>query len=299
MLWGCFLKILVFRATMRVFSWMSPPVAEKVAPPIAFLLWYLSPRKRRVTRINLRAAYPEMDAKSRHRIARASMTHYVRGAFEAGMLWHWPLERIFSYFDETQDLDLLREASQSGSAVLMAGAHSGSWELLILYVQHFMNSAILYKRARDPRIEEMLLDKRQRGGATMIPASSAGLRTLFKLLKDGRTVAMAPDQEPTLGEGQFAPFFGIETLTGVLLPRLARRTGAPVIFGTCERVKGGRYRIRTFKAGQSIYDKDIRVALTAVNHGIEQCIEVDRAQYLWAYKRFRNRPDGSKSFYKR
>jgi KDO2-lipid IV(A) lauroyltransferase len=293
------LKILVFRAAMRLLSWVSPPVAEIIAPPIAFLLWYMSPRKRRVTRINLRAVYPDMDAQSRNRIARASMTHYVRGAFEAGMLWHWPLERIFSYFDESKDLELYEEAKRSGSAVLMAGTHGGAWELLVLYVQHFMSSAILYKPARDPEIEEMLLEKRERGGASMIPANAAGLRAMFKLLKDGRTVSMAPDQEPTLGEGQFAPFFGVETLTGVLLPRLAQRTGAPVIFGICERVKGGRYRIRTFKADETIYDKDIRTAVTAVNQGIEQCIEVDNTQYLWAYKRFRNRPDGGKSFYKR
>ena len=293
------MKILVFRAAMRVFSWVTPPVAEYIAPVLAFFLWYLSPRKRRVTRINLRAVYPEMDARQRNRIARASMTHYVRGAFEAGMLWHWPLERIFGYFDETPDLELLRAAKKSGSAVLMAGVHMGAWELLVLYVQHFMDSAILYKRARDPEIEEMLLDKRERGGASMIPASAAGLRTIFRLLKDGRTVAMAPDQEPTLGEGQFAPFYGVEALTGVLLPRLARKTGAPVLFGTCERVKGGRYRIRVFKADETIYDKDIRTAVTAVNQGIERCIEVDNTQYLWAYKRFRNRPDGSRSFYKR
>jgi len=166
-------------------------------------------------------------------------------------------------------------------------------------VQHTMNTAILYKPARDPEIEKMLLEKRERGGASMVPANAAGLRTLFKLLKEGRTVSMAPDQEPTLGEGQFAPFFGVETLTGVLLPRFARRTGAPVLFGTCERVKGGRYRLRVFKADDGIYDENMRTAVTAVNRGIEQCIEVDNTQYLWAYKRFRNRPDGSKSFYKR
>ena len=72
-------------------------------PPVAAVVWYLSPRKRRVTRLNLRAVYPGLDEKSRSRIARASMTHYVRGVFEAGMLWHWPLERVFEYFGDEID----------------------------------------------------------------------------------------------------------------------------------------------------------------------------------------------------
>jgi len=43
----------------------------------------------------------------------------------------------------------------------------------------------------------------------------------------------------------------------------------------------------------------MREALTEVNRCIERCIEVDTEQYLWAYKRFRNRPKGEPSFYKR
>jgi len=223
----------------------------------------------------------------------------VRGAFEAGMLWHWPLERIFKHFDETQGLELLHEAKLEGQGMILAGAHSGAWELLGLFIQQYLDGAILYKQARDPAVEKILLEKRRRGGATFVPATGAGLRTMFKLLKNGRTVGLIPDQEPTLGEGQFAPFFGIETLTGVLLPRLAQRTGAPVLCGTCERRKGGRYRVHVFKVDEAIYDKDMRAATTAVNQGVERCIDVDTEQYLWAYKRFRNRPDGGKSLYQR
>jgi len=165
-------------------------------------------------------------------------------------------------------------------------------------MQRYINGAILYKPGRHADVEDMLLEKRRRAGARLVPATSAGLRTMFKFLRSGKTVALLADQEPTLGEGQFAPYFGIETLTGVLVPRMAQRTGITVLFVTCERVKGGRYRVHLFKADEAIYDKDMRAATTAVNHGIEQCIEVATEQYLWAYKRFRNRPDGEKSLYK-
>ena len=293
------MKLLIIRALMRVLSWVTPQVAEYIAPPLAMLLWYLSPRKRRVTRINLRAVYPDIDRACRDRIARASMTHYVRGVFEAGMLWYWPLNRVYEHFDEIQGMDLYLEANRSAQGVILAAAHSGAWELLNLYMHRQLDGAVLYKPSRHADIEEMLLKKRRRGGGMMVPATGSGLRAIFKFLKNGKTIGLAVDQEPTLGEGQFAPFYGIETLTGVLLPRMARRTGSPVLFATCERRKGGRYRVHLFKADEAIYDKDLRTAVTALNHGIEQCIEVDNEQYLWAYKRFRNRPDGEKSFYKR
>ena len=293
------MKQFLIRALMRVFSWVPPRAAEFIAPPLAAILWYLSPRKRRVTRLNLRAVYPEMDSAQRNRIGRASMTHYVRGVFEAGMLWYWPLEKLYGYFDEVQGMEFLAEMESNKEGLIVAAPHCGSWEMLNLSLHQYAKAAILYKPGRHADIDEMLLEKRNRGGAEMVPATGSGIRKMFKLLKSGYFVALLPDQEPTRGEGQFAPFFGVEALTGVLLPRMAQRTGAKVVFAVCERRKGGRYRVHMFKSEDSIYGENMREALTAVNQGIEKCIEVDSDQYLWAYKRFRNRPEGEKPFYKR
>lgn len=293
------MKLFAIRAVMRVFSWITPRAAEFIAPPVAAVLWYLSPRKRRVTRLNLRAVYPDMDSTQRKKIGRASMTHYVRGVFEAGMLWYWPLEKVYACFDEVQGLHYLDDAVKAGKGLIVAAPHCGSWEMLNLFLHRYDKAAILYKPGKYADINEMLLEKRESGGAEMVPATSPGIRRMFKLVKTGHIVALLPDQEPTRGEGQFAPFFGVEALTGVLLPRMARRTGAGVIFAVCERLKGGRYCVHLFKTDETIYSENMRTATTTVNRGIEQCIEVDTSQYLWAYKRFRNRPGGDKSFYKR
>lgn len=292
------MKLLALRAVMRMFSWVSPRVAEYLAPPLAALVWYSVPRLRRVTRINLQAVYPDMEPKQRKKIGRLSMTNYVRGVFEAGMLWHWPLEKMYSLFDEVQGMEHVDELIKEGRGLIVAAPHYGSWEMLNLFLHSKGEAAVLYKPTKYPEIDAMLQEKRARAGAEMVAATGKGIRRMYQLLKDGYFVALLPDQEPTGGGGQFAPFFGIEALTGVLLPRMAQRTGAPVVFAACERRRGGRYRVHLFKTNPSIYSENMREALTEVNRGIEQCISVDTAQYLWAYKRFRNRPEGEKSFYK-
>ncbi len=293
------MKLLAIRAAMRMLSWVTPRTAERIAPALSAIVWYLVPRLRRVTRLNLRAVYPQMSPEQRNKIARSSMHHYVRGIFEAGMLWHWQLEDLFELFDSVQGFEHAEEAIRAGNGLIVAAPHCGSWEMLNLYLHTKGKAAILYKPSKHADIDQMLVEKRRRGGAELVPATGSGLRRMFHLLKTGHFVALLPDQEPTRGGGQFAPFYGIEALTGVLLPRMARRTGAPVIFAVCERRQGGRYRVHIFKADETIYSEDMREALTAVNHGIEQCIDVDTGQYLWAYKRFRNRPPGEPSFYRR
>lgn len=293
------MKLFAISIAMRIFSWVSPRAAEYVAPVLATLVWYLVPRLRRTTRINLRTVYPHLTPKERKKIGRASMNNYARGIFEAGMLWHWSLERVFKLFDEAEGFELAEEAMALGKGLIVAAPHCGSWEMLNLYLHSKGDAAILYKPSKFPELDAILTDKRRRGGAEMVPATASGIRRMFQQLKEGFFVALLPDQEPTGGSGEFAPFYGIEALTGVLLPRMARRTGAPVIFAVCERRKGGRYCVHLFKPDDAIYSEDMREALTAVNHGIEQCINVNPEQYLWAYKRFRHRPEGAPSLYKR
>ena len=293
------MKLLAIRAVMRFFSWITPRAAEYLAPPLAAVVWCSVPRLRRVTRLNLKAVYPDMDAKQRKRIGRASMTNYVRGVFEAGMLWHWPLERMYALFDEVQGMEHIEKLIKEENGLIVAIPHYGAWEMLNLYLHRLGQAAVLYKPSKHPDIDALLSEKRARAGAEMVAANGKGLRRMYQVLKDGHFVALLPDQEPTGGSGQFAPFFGVEALTGVLLPRMAQRTGAPVVFAVCERRKSGRYRVHLFKTNPSIYSENMREALTEVNRGVEQCIEVDTAQYLWAYKRFRNRPEGEKSFYKK
>jgi KDO2-lipid IV(A) lauroyltransferase len=293
------IKVFAIRVAMRVFSWITPRAAQYLAPPLAALIWYTVPRLRRVTRLNLNAVFPDMNAQQRNKVGRASMVHYAKGIFEAGMLWHWPLEKMYELFDDVEGIELMEDAERAGKGLIVAAPHYGSWEMLNLYLHSMGKAAILYKPSKHPEVDALLREKRSRAGAEMVPATGSGLRKMYKLLKGGFFVALLPDQEPSRGSGAFAPFFGVEALTGVLLPRMAQRTGAPVIFAVCKRCKGGRYRVHLFKADEALYSDDMRTALTAVNHGVEQCIRVDITQFLWAYKRFRNRPEGEKSLYKR
>ncbi len=293
------MKLFAIRVVMRALSWVSPRMAEYIAPVLAAMVWYSVPRLRRTTRINLSVCFPDLSPEERTRIGRASMVHYARGIFEAGMLWHWPLEKVHRMFDEPQGFEILDEAISRSKGLIVAVPHCGSWEMLNLFLHSKGRAAVLYKPSKFPEIDAMLTDKRRRGGAEMVPATGGGIKRMYSLLKKGFFVALLPDQEPTGGSGEFAPFYGVEALTGVLLPRMAHRTGAPVIFAVCERRKGGRYRIHLFKPDDSIYSENMREALTAVNRCIEQCIEVDIEQYLWAYKRFRHRPEGEKSLYRR
>jgi KDO2-lipid IV(A) lauroyltransferase len=147
--------------------------------------------------------------------------------------------------------------------------------------------AILYRPPRIAAVEGLLRKVRGALAPEQVRADGAGVRTLYKRLAAGGTVGILPDQKPRAGEGRIAPFFGREALTMVLLPRLAARTGAAVLYAFAERLPhGAGYRIHVLPAPEGLADADLDVACRALNQGVQDCVELAFAQYQWQYKRF-------------
>jgi len=262
-----------------------------------FWMW-LSPGKRHAAARNLERCYPHLSSEERAELLRKSFLHYLCSILETGHNWYWPLERLQAQCVEVVGLELVEEGLATGRGGIALAPHFGAWEYLGMYLQSIQDIAILYKPPANRELEKALLAKRRRGGANLIPATVTGLRQLYAHIRAGKGAGVLPDQQPSGGQGQFAPFFGNQAFTGLLVPRLVQRTGCVVLMAACERLPGGRFRVTFMPADEGIYSADIPTALAALNRGVERVIALDPAQYLWSYKRFKTRPEGEGSFYK-
>ena len=123
------------------------------------------------------------------------------------------------------------------------------------------------------------------------------MRQLYKTLAAGGVVGILPDQQPKAGDGVFAPFFGKQALSMTLLPRLAERTGATVLFAIAERRYGSGastcFDVHLIRAPTALSGENLLDAVTAMNASVQAIAERDPAQYQWTYKRFTLRPPGS------
>jgi KDO2-lipid IV(A) lauroyltransferase len=182
--------------------------------------------------------------------------------------------------------------------VVIAAPHLGNWELLNQYLASRTPLTIVYRAPRRAALEAVLRRGRGAPGVTQVRAEAGAVRTLLRTLQQGGAVGILPDQQPKQGEGVFAPFFGIPAWTMTLLPRLAQRTGATVLFAFAERLAdGGGFDVHFLPAPAGIDDPDPARAAAALNAGVEACARRLPAQYQWTYKRFGMRPDGAAPHY--
>lgn len=251
-----------------------------------FALWRRTRTAHQVA-VNLAIARPGLDAAARAALLREALQESGKSAAEIVKIWGGGAERALALVREVRGEALFDAALAAGKGVIIAAPHLGCWELLNYWLCRKTPIAILYRPPRIAALEGLLRKVRGALAPEQVRAEGAGVRTLYKRLAAGGTVGILPDQKPRAGEGEIVPFFGRAALTMVLLPRLAARTGATVLYAFAERLpRGAGYRIHLLSAPHGLADADLATACTALNRGVENCVELAFAQYQWQYKRW-------------
>ncbi len=257
------------------------------------LAWLLNGRERRITTTNLTLLETHEGALAGQIDARQVLRETGKTAIEVAKIWCGRPGHALGLVREVRGAELFEQALVSGKGIIIAAPHLGCWELLSYWLAERTPLAIVYRPPRNAAFEPLLVKARGASKVEQVRAEGAGVRSLYRRLADGGVVGILPDQQPRQGDGEFAPFFGIEALTMVLVPRLAERTGATVLFAFAERLpRGAGFRIHVQAAPEHIADIDRRLACTALNQGVEACVRVAPAQYQWNYKRYSISPPG-------
>ncbi len=262
-----------------------------------WLAWALRLRARRFTETNLSLAFPAMPDDERTALARRSLIASGRTMTETAWVWRRPLADTVSRLRNEQTIHIIDQARVTGRGILLVTPHTGSWEATMpAVIGRDENIAYFYRPPRNLSLEPILIDGRANLGGIALRLDAGGIREAIKRLRNGGVVGLLPDQEPDRDGGVFAPFFGTPALTMTLLTRLARKTGADVVFIVVTRTHNG-WQSHAIHPDERISDPDPVIAATAVNEAVERCVSLAPAQYLWSYRRFRELPAGGRRPY--
>ena len=269
---------LAARLSMRVF--------RALGAGLGGLFWITHSRKRRVVEANLALVRRDLDVTARRQLARRCVRECGISLVEVFGIWTNP-RRTLADVHEVRGQALFDTALAAKRGLILCAPHLGSWEVANYWIGARTPFATFYTQPRYPQAEMLLRKLREGGASTQFPIDDSGVRRVFRHLRAGGVVSIMPDHVPRAGS-VVAPFFGVPALTMTLLPRLAQRTGATVLMLFVERLTNG-YRVHFREPPATICDGDSLTACTALNAGVEACVDEAFTQYQWNYKRFKAR----------
>ena len=261
-------------------------------------LYYLPNKTRNVSLTNINLCFSNDTVQQRRRLLRQSLIEASNSILELGPMWLWPTEKLLALVKDIRGIEALEACLEQKQGVVAATPHLGAWELCGLVGSSRYPFTAMYRPPRVARLEPVIISARERAGAKLVDFGRQGLKAMIHALKQGEVVGMLPDQEPRDTGGVFAPFMGVSAYTMTLVSKLAGKTNAAVFFAYMQRLPGGSgYRLVIEPAASGIDSKDELTAATALNQSIETCIHACPEQYLWAYRRFKQRPAGENPVY--
>lgn len=259
-------------------------------------MYYRASGKRRcVARANIAVCFPALEPAARERLVRRHFHESMQCLCDLGWLW-WAPRRRLERFVRLEGLAHVDAAVAAGKPVITLTAHAVALEMgLVLSLHH--RYAAFVKPLRHGLMDYYFARGRARFGAISFPRSS-GLRPLLRALDRGIGLYFLPDEDLGVRDSVFAPFFGEPAATLTTLGRLAAHTGAVVLpVYTRRRADGSGYDVivtpplADFPTGDSVADA------TRMNAVLETGIRAAPSQYLWTFKRFKNRPAGASPIY--
>lgn len=287
-------KIVLFG--IRLIGALPLSIARALGAGIGRCSWLLQDRSSKITQKNLAMCYPDMSPDERQKLAKESVKETGRLAAEICVIQQrskaWLDKKILTVTGES----IIKEEIAKGKGLILLAPHLGNWEVLSLVLPTYGKLTALYQPPKQAYLEEMIINARQKTGATLVPTDRRGVVQLLKSLKGGGITAVLPDQNPAEGSGEFSPFFGIPAYTMTLVHGFVQRSDCAVVYGFVKRVRGG-FEIHYLPAPDALYSHDVKESVTGLNQGVENCIAHCPAQYQWEYKRFKVKPEAKDSRY--
>jgi lauroyl/myristoyl acyltransferase len=133
-------------------------------------------------------------------------------------------------------------AAQHGRGVIFVSAHMGSAEVAaaVAVMRGYKITAVT-EHLRPQFVMDWAIACRAAMGIRLLPVERAGI-SLLRALRRNEMVAFVIDAGVERGGGVPVTFFGRETVFPDGPARLARLSGAPIIFAVAARLPGGHFR---------------------------------------------------------
>ncbi|MGA2261824.1 MAG: lysophospholipid acyltransferase family protein [Acidobacteriota bacterium] len=298
-----YLVYLISRLTMGLVRRLPRLSAIRILDALASLTYLLDASHRRIARVNLTIAFPELSMREHGAIAKRSFQNTARNLLEVSHMSRLTREQIGSLvgYDPESGLNNFERARANGKGILYLTGHFSAWELLpTAHALHGHPLSFVTRPLDNAPLERYLCKVRESAGNQVIYKKNSARHILAKL-KAGEDVGILMDQNTSLQEGVFADLFGLPAATSTSIALLALRTEAAVLPGYLYPKPEGRYTIKFLPPVELIRtgdtNRDISANTRRLNQILEGIIREQPDTWLWGHMRWKYQPEGTPDLY--
>ena len=249
----------------------------------------------KITKINLKIAYPNRSSDNIELLSRMSLKESLIAGYETIYTWGRETYDSNELLFKVENNFLLKKNINKKKGLICVAYHSRSVDMLLTWLNSQTTTVSLYKEIKYRLLEAFVKKKREINGSISTKTSISGVRKIYKALKENKVICFAADQVPKRGMGKHINFFGKKAYSTTLIQSLACKTESPVIYCSINSSTNGSLYISLKECNNDIYNKSKHLQI--INKDIEKMINRRPIDYAWEYKRFKRSLPEDKNLY--
>jgi KDO2-lipid IV(A) lauroyltransferase len=236
-------------------------------------------------RRNIELCLPRLSPQEREELVRRHFASLGMGVCESAMCW-WSSDERIRLLSRVEGCEHLDRALRRGRGVILLTAHFTTLEIGARILNAMRPICALYRPLKNPVLAaaaDRWRTQRARGAIR-----HDDIRSMVRALRNNEIVWYAPDQSFRKKGAQMVRFFGTAAATNTGTSRLARLTGATVLYFSNERLPDGSgYRVVIHPPAECIPSEDCVSDTEHFNRFIEAQVQRVPEQYWWIHRRFK------------
>lgn len=272
-------------------------VLLRLGRAIGWVILHVSASRRHIAMRNLDLCFPQWSEAERKRVLRENFASSGIALIEMAMSWWWPRSRL-SRLAHIEGIEHLQRAQQEGKGVILMALHFTTLEIgaALLGQRHTIDG--MYREHKNAVFDYIQRKGRERHNLDATAIEREDVRAMLKVLRGGRAIWYAPDQDYGAKQSIFVPLFGIQAATVTATTKFARLGRALVMPFTQERLADGSgYRLVIHPPLEDFPGETEETDCLRINQWVEKEVSKLPEQYLWAHRRFKTRPAGEPKLY--
>ena len=264
---------------------------------LGWLMYRTAGSRRRIATRNLELCFAQLSAAEREALLRENFASTGIAFFEMAMSWWWPRDKL-ARLAHIEGLEHLQQAQAQGQGVILMAVHFTTLEIGAALLGQVHTIDGMYREHRNPLFDFVQRRGRERHNLDATAIEREDVRAMIKVLRNGRAIWYAPDQDYGPKQSIFAPLFGVQAATVTATTKFARLGRAIVLPFTQMRLPNGQgYRLTIHPPLEGFPGENEEADCLLVNGWVERAIATCPEQYLWAHRRFKTRPPGEPKLY--
>lgn len=250
---------------------------------VAFIVFKLNKKHRKIISLNLQICFPDKDEKWRKTTSLNIYKNYAKFGIDFIKNQNTTKEKILKKIN-FENIETINNALKEKKTIILTTAHYGNWELCALAYAAKFGAISVVGRALDSKIMDKILSKNRTQLNMQLINKTNGLKKMLQALKNQRTLGLLTDQDASENESIKIEFFNQEVNYINAASIIAKKTNAILIPAYIYQNNENTYNIKIYQG------------LDAKNHSIE---ELTKYQAKTCEEMIKFKPDEYFFFHKR